>query len=106
MAIAPCKKETRSNSKLFRDQKVPRRPTSQRPVAEARALIWPAESALCRPFLYLGTEAESENSPTQHCAYSDLSPFYIHQSGIVLTNWACRANRSSGLVFMGFGFVA
>jgi len=37
MAIAPCKKETRSNSKLFRDQKVPRRPTSQRPVAEAES---------------------------------------------------------------------
>src|SRR5260370_21813469 len=35
MAIAPCKKETRSNSKLFRDRKVPRRPTSQRLVAEA-----------------------------------------------------------------------
>src|SRR5712692_10438679 len=35
MVIAPCKKETRSNSKLFRDRKVPKRPTSQRAVAEA-----------------------------------------------------------------------
>src|SRR3979490_891165 len=33
--IAPCKKETRSNSKLCRDRRVPKRPTSQRPVAEA-----------------------------------------------------------------------
>ena len=35
MAIAPCKKETRSNLKSFKDRKVPKRPTSQRPVAEA-----------------------------------------------------------------------
>jgi hypothetical protein len=34
-AIVPCKKETRSNSKLSKDQKVPKRPTSQRLVAEA-----------------------------------------------------------------------
>src|SRR5258708_14920832 len=33
--IAPCKKETRSNSKLCRDRKAPRRPASQRPAAEA-----------------------------------------------------------------------
>src|SRR5947207_9368157 len=35
MVIAPCKKETRSNSRLFRDRRVPKRPTSQRPVAES-----------------------------------------------------------------------
>src|SRR5712691_5817238 len=35
MAIGPCKKETRSNSKLFRDRKVPRPPTSQRLLVEA-----------------------------------------------------------------------
>src|SRR5258707_13445439 len=35
MVIVPCKKETRSNSKLCRDRKVPKRPTCQRRVAEA-----------------------------------------------------------------------
>src|SRR5713101_2324449 len=35
MVIVPCKKETRSNSKLFRGRKVPKQPTSQRAVAEA-----------------------------------------------------------------------
>src|SRR6266571_5833429 len=34
MVIAPCKKETRSNSRLFRDRRVHKRPTSQRPVVE------------------------------------------------------------------------
>ncbi len=34
MAIAPYKKGTRSNSKLFRGRKAPKRPTSPRPVAE------------------------------------------------------------------------
>src|SRR5260370_17120018 len=32
--IAPCKKETRSNSKSYRDRKARKRPTSQRPVDE------------------------------------------------------------------------
>src|SRR6266446_427136 len=35
MVIVPCKKETRSNSRLFRDRKVPKQPTSQRAAAEA-----------------------------------------------------------------------
>src|SRR5260370_37697629 len=35
MDIVPWKKETRSNSRLFRDRKVPKQPTSQRAGAEA-----------------------------------------------------------------------
>src|SRR5713101_5493374 len=35
MVIAPCKKETRSNSKLCKGRKAPKRPASQRQVAEA-----------------------------------------------------------------------
>jgi len=35
MVIVPCKKETRSSSILFKDRKVPKRPTLQRAVAEA-----------------------------------------------------------------------
>src|ERR1700674_1324285 len=35
MVIAPCKKETPSNSKLFRDRKARRRPTSPSPVVDA-----------------------------------------------------------------------
>src|SRR5260370_10920150 len=34
-AIVPCKKETRSNSILFRDRKVRKQPTSQKAWAEA-----------------------------------------------------------------------
>src|SRR5229473_2278914 len=32
--------------------------------------------------------------------------FYLHLSGIVLTSWASRANRSSVLIFMGFRVIA
>src|SRR5713226_5601123 len=53
MAIAPYRKGTRSNSKLFRGRKARKRQMSPRPLAEAKGTFWPAERALCRPFLIL-----------------------------------------------------
>lgn len=53
MAIAPCKKETRSNLKLCKDQKVPKRPTSQRPVAEAESNHLAGRVAPPAGFFYL-----------------------------------------------------
>src|SRR6266571_1022145 len=51
MVIVPCKKETRSNSILFRDRKVPKQPTSQRAVAEAVSNYFDRQGrAPCRPF--------------------------------------------------------
>src|SRR5260370_35565375 len=45
MGIAPYKKGTRSNSKLFRGRKALKRPTSPRPLAEAEGNIFGRQSA-------------------------------------------------------------
>src|SRR5712692_2659130 len=53
MVIAPCRKETGSNSKLSRDRKAPKRPTSQSRAADLVCNYLAGRSALCRPFLIL-----------------------------------------------------
>src|SRR5260370_24378541 len=57
-AIAPCKKETRSNSKSFRDRKARKRPTSQRAGAEIAGSHLAGRTRLCRPFFLEVEEVE------------------------------------------------
>src|SRR6267143_3345002 len=59
MAIVPCKKETRSNSKLFKDRKVRKRPTSQRRVAEADWQLFGRQGRAPLPAFFIGEVTDS-----------------------------------------------
>jgi hypothetical protein len=63
MAIAPYKKETRSNLKLCRDRKVRRRPTSQRLVAEGVSNHLAGRDAPPAGLFYLEVKEAEELAP-------------------------------------------
>src|ERR1700687_1001373 len=106
MAIGHCKKETRSNSKLFRDQKVPRRLTSRRPGADAGSNhLAGGERPLPAIFLF---KHGSRIRKLTNAALRMLRPLsFLHtpiRNRVDKLGVPCKPVL--GLVFMGFGFVA